>query len=120
MDIPLNEIGYYITTLVTCSIVHELGHALAAAREDVQLFGVGFLIFFVIPVAYAQINTEQLFALPPRNQLRIMCAGVWHNIILATVAAAIFVFSAWLWAPLYNLGHGVYVKAILPVSSISN
>lgn len=116
MDIPFNEIGYYAATLATCSIVHELGHALAAAREDVQLFGLGILIFFTIPIAYVHISNEQLIALPLKNQLRIACAGIWNNIILATIAAAILVFSTWLWAPLYNIGSGVYVKTILPVS----
>lgn len=116
MDIPFNEIGYYVTTLAICSIFHELGHALAAAREDVQLFGLGIVIVFTIPIAYVHISNEQLVALPLRNQLRIACAGIWHNIILATIAAAILVFSTWLWAPLYNIGSGVYVKTILPVS----
>lgn len=113
MDIPF---GYYVTTLVICSIFHELGHALAAAREDVQLFGVGICILFTIPIAYVHISNEQLVALPLRNQFRVTCAGIWHNIILATVAAAIFVFSTWLWAPFYSLGYGVYVKTILSVS----
>lgn len=116
VDVPFNEIGYYIVTLAICSIVHELGHALAAAREDVQLFGLGMLIIFIIPIAYVHLSNEQLVSLPLRNQLRVTCAGIWHNIILATVAAAILVFSTWLWSPLYNLGSGVYVKTILPVS----
>ncbi|XP_020279142.1 membrane-bound transcription factor site-2 protease [Pseudomyrmex gracilis] len=118
VDVPFNEIGYYIVTLAICSIVHELGHALAAAREDVQLFGLGMLIIFIIPIAYVHLSNEQLVSLPLRNQLRVTCAGIWHNIILATVAAAILVFSTWLWSPLYNLGSGVYVKTILPDSPL--
>ncbi|EZA49658.1 Membrane-bound transcription factor site-2 protease [Ooceraea biroi] len=116
VNVPFSEIGYYAITLAICTIVHELGHALAAAREDVQLFGIGLFIFFTIPIAYVDMNSEQTAALPLKNQLRIMCAGVWHNIILATVAAAVLVFSAWLWAPLYSLDSGVYVKTILPNS----
>ncbi|XP_036140201.1 membrane-bound transcription factor site-2 protease isoform X2 [Monomorium pharaonis] len=118
VDVPFHEIGYYIITLAICSIVHELGHALAAAREDVQLFGLGILIFFTIPIAYVHIGNDQLVSLPLRNQLRIACAGIWHNIILATVAAAILILSTWLWAPLYNIGSGVYVKTILPNSPV--
>ncbi|XP_032681000.1 membrane-bound transcription factor site-2 protease [Odontomachus brunneus] len=118
VDIPFNELGYYVATLAICSIVHELGHALAAAREDVQLFGLGILIFFTIPIAYVHISNEQLVALPLKNQFRVTCAGIWHNIVLATVAAAILVFSTWLWAPLYSLGYGVYVKTILPNSPV--
>ncbi|KAK2584852.1 hypothetical protein KPH14_006290 [Odynerus spinipes] len=116
VDMPLNEIGYYLITLAMCIIFHELGHALAAVREDVQLYGVGILLVFVIPIAYVNMNSEQFVSLPLRNQLRIMCAGVWHNIILAAIAATILVLSTWFWAPLYDLHSGVYVKSILPNS----
>ncbi|XP_035742487.1 membrane-bound transcription factor site-2 protease-like isoform X1 [Vespa mandarinia] len=118
IDMPFNEIGYYTVTLVICTIVHELGHALAAVREDVQLYGIGILLAFTIPIAYVNINNEQFISLPLRNQLRITCAGVWHNIILAALAAIILVLSTWFWAPLYNLYSGVYVKNILPNSPV--
>ncbi|XP_012261670.1 membrane-bound transcription factor site-2 protease [Athalia rosae] len=118
VNLPLNEIGYYAATLALCSIVHEFGHALAAAREDVQVFGMGLLVAFVIPVACAHLNSEQLGALPIYNQLRILCAGVWHNIVLATLAAATLILTTWLWAPLFTVGQGVTVKTILPNSPL--
>ena len=96
--------------------MHELGHALAAAREDVQLFGLGILIAFTIPIAYVHISSEQLSLLPLKNQLRVTCAGIWHNIVLATIAATILMLSTWFWAPFYTVGNGIYVKTILPVS----
>lgn len=118
MNLPLNEIGYYAATLALCSVVHEFGHALAAAREDVQVFGMGLLVAFVIPVACAHINSEHMAALPVYNQLRILCAGVWHNIVLATVAAGTLIITTWMWAPLFMIGQGVSVKTIAPVNSI--
>ncbi|KAI4500217.1 hypothetical protein M0802_004634 [Mischocyttarus mexicanus] len=118
VDIPFNELGYYTITLAICTIVHELGHALAAVREDVQLYGVGMLLAFTIPVAFVNINNEQFESLPLRNRLRITCAGIWHNIILAALAAAILVLSTWFWAPLYNINNGVYIKSILSNSPL--
>ncbi|KOC69888.1 Membrane-bound transcription factor site-2 protease [Habropoda laboriosa] len=118
IDVPCNEIGYYIITLVICTFMHELGHALAAAREDVQLFGLGILIVFIIPTAYVHISSEQLTLLPIKNQLRVICAGVWHNIVLATAAATIVMLSTWLWTPFYAVGNGIYVKTILPNSPV--
>lgn len=41
VNLPLEEIGYYITTLVLCLVVHEMGHALAAVLEDVPVTGFG-------------------------------------------------------------------------------
>lgn len=118
IDVPFSELGYYTITLAVCAIVHELGHALAAAREDVQLFGLGILIAFTIPIAYARISCDQLNQLPLKNQLRVTCAGIWHNIVLATLAATILMISPWLWAPFYTIGNGVYAKMILPNSPV--
>lgn len=41
VNLPLEEFGYYITTLVLCLVVHEMGHAVAAVLEDVPVTGFG-------------------------------------------------------------------------------
>ncbi|XP_043268937.1 membrane-bound transcription factor site-2 protease [Venturia canescens] len=112
VNVPFSDIGYYVVTLGLCSIVHEFGHALAASREDVQLFGVGILIAYILPVAYVSMSNEQLASLPVMNQLRVLCAGIWHNIVLSAFAALILSMSSWFWAPLYTYGLGVSVKTI--------
>ncbi|XP_015604755.1 membrane-bound transcription factor site-2 protease [Cephus cinctus] len=118
VNLPLNEIGYYAITFAVCSIVHELGHALAAAREDVQLFGLGLQVAFIIPFAFTYISSEQLATLPVRNQLRVLCAGIWHNIVLAIGAAITLILTTFLWSPLFTVGQGVSVKAISPNSPL--
>ncbi|KAF5270143.1 hypothetical protein FQR65_LT17889 [Abscondita terminalis] len=40
INLPLSELGFYSVTLIFCSIVHEIGHALAAVKEDVHLVNV--------------------------------------------------------------------------------
>jgi len=37
VNLPISDIGYYVATLITCSIVHELGHAVAAVRYAVYI-----------------------------------------------------------------------------------
>ena len=32
VNLPNNQIGYYLMTLLVCGILHEVGHALAAVR----------------------------------------------------------------------------------------
>lgn len=44
VTLPLEEIGYYIVTMIFATIVHELGHALAALDEDVPVTGFGFYV----------------------------------------------------------------------------
>ncbi|KAK0183441.1 hypothetical protein PV327_001483 [Microctonus hyperodae] len=111
VNVPFSDIKYHIITIGLSTIIHELGHALAASREDVQLYGVGFL-FYIVPAAYVSISLEQLKSLPLQNQLRILCAGVWHNIVLSIIAGLIFFSSSWLWLPLFHTNSGVYVKSI--------
>jgi S2P endopeptidase len=35
VNLPISDIGYYVATLIICTVVHELGHAIAAVRYDV-------------------------------------------------------------------------------------
>lgn len=42
VNLPLEEIGYYVATLLISTVVHELGHALCAVMEDIPVTGFGF------------------------------------------------------------------------------
>lgn len=42
VNLPLEEIGYYVATLLISTVVHELGHAIAAVLEDIPVTGFGF------------------------------------------------------------------------------
>lgn len=67
----------------------------------------------MIPAAYVQL--EQLELLPAIKQLRILCAGVWHNIVLAIVAAVAVSLLPWILYPFYDYGTGVQVQDISKV-----
>ena len=69
-------------SLLVCSIYHEVGHAMAAASENVRVLGFGVFVLFVIPAAYVELPTDQLRTKSSLQQLRVFSAGVWHNIIL--------------------------------------
>ncbi|XP_012276911.1 membrane-bound transcription factor site-2 protease [Orussus abietinus] len=112
VNMPFNDIGYYTLTLAVCIVVHELGHALAAAREDVQVYGMGIGLIYIVPMAYTDINKEQLAALPVCNKLRVICAGIWHNVFLALVVTIVLIVTTWMWTPFYTIGSGISVKAI--------
>ena len=118
VDIPMNEVGYYFTALLVSTTIHEMGHALSAVSEDVRLYGLGFILFFIVSVAYVQICNDKLLLSPMRSQLRIMCAGVWHNFILAMVAMVFLHFGSWLYTPFFSTETGVFVRSILPNSPL--
>ncbi|XP_066994177.2 membrane-bound transcription factor site-2 protease isoform X2 [Anabrus simplex] len=112
INIPISDLGYYVITLITCSVVHEVGHAIAAVREDVHISGFGLVLVFFLPVAYVHLNTDQLQSLPPKRQLRILCAGIWHNVVLTVFAAVLLALLPLLFYPAYDSGSGVAVQNI--------
>jgi hypothetical protein len=67
---------------------HELGHGIAAATERVKTEGVGVFVAFVVPGAFVRLEEGLLPQLPTRAQLKVYCAGAWHNLILAAFCVA--------------------------------
>ncbi|XP_054270800.1 membrane-bound transcription factor site-2 protease-like isoform X2 [Macrosteles quadrilineatus] len=110
LNIPISDLGYYLVTLLVCTVVHEMGHAIAAIREDGRVGGVGVVVFLCIPVAY--VSLENLELLTPLRQLRVLCAGVWHNAVLALAAMCTLLVTPWLLLPLYDWGNGVQIHSI--------
>lgn len=74
-------------------------------------------ILCMVPIAY--VRMEGLEGLSSKKQLRIFCAGIWHNIVLALVAFLIIFLLPWLSYPLYEHGNGIQVISIHKVSSPS-
>lgn len=112
VTLPTNELGFYVVTLLVCTVIHELGHALASYVEDVPLNGFGVRVLFILPMAYADLSTEALDRLKSWGKLRIFCAGVWHNLFLGLCSYLLFVGHARLVSPFYSMNSGVYVKSL--------
>ena len=47
-------------TLLICSVVHEMGHAITSVAEDVTVVGSGVFVFLFLPAAYVDISTIEL------------------------------------------------------------
>lgn len=112
VNLPLNEIGYYISSLALCTVIHELGHAFAAVLEDVPVNGFGFYIFLVFPMAYTDLSSDHLNTLKIWSRLRVLAAGIWHNLLLAFGAYVIFSSLSVFCMPLYSTNTGVIVTQI--------
>lgn len=118
-NLPSSEIGYYAITLLICSVIHEFGHALAAVKEDVNLIDIGVNIFLCLPVAYVNISSERLTSLTQSRILRIMCAGIWHNLVLVLFAGVVYFSLSFLLAPFYIMGNGVIVTDVMLQSPLA-
>ncbi|XP_022115131.2 membrane-bound transcription factor site-2 protease isoform X1 [Pieris rapae] len=109
VNIPASDFWIYFLAIASSSVFHEFGHAMAAAHEDVQVISVGLYIFTIIPIAFVQLNTEHLNSLPVMKRLKIYCAGVWHNLVLAFFAMTIFFTAPVLFSIAYETDIGVRV-----------
>ncbi|KAL3316436.1 Membrane-bound transcription factor site-2 protease [Cichlidogyrus casuarinus] len=119
VNLPLNHLWIYFVTLLVCAILHEAGHALAALRERVRLEGFGVFLYWVFPAAYVNLNSDDLYSMHPLSQLRIFCAGVWHNFVIVVLAAIVFNQLPFFMYPIFATGNGVGVAYLEKNSVLS-
>lgn len=82
ITLPISHFWYYLLALLMCGIFHEAGHALAAAKENLGIRSTGIFLYILYPGAFVEFNLNELKELEAIKQLRIICAGVWHNAVL--------------------------------------
>lgn len=86
-------------------------------REQVRVNGFGMFFVLIYPGAFVDLYTEHLTVISPLRQLRIFCAGVWHNAVLVLVGLLLLWSLPFLLVPFYVTGQGAVVFSVLKVSS---
>ncbi|KAJ1562471.1 Membrane-bound transcription factor site-2 protease [Nowakowskiella sp. JEL0078] len=86
VNLPVHALGYYFLAMLVSGIFHELGHAIAAVIENVPIQSCGIFLFVLYPGAFVDLYAPALALLPPHRKLRIVTAGVWHNVTLGLAA----------------------------------
>lgn len=81
-NIPWSHSILVFLALILASLIHEFGHALAAALEKISINGAGAFITFIFPGAFVNLNNIELSNCDLIPRMRILCAGVWHNLVL--------------------------------------
>ncbi|XP_039646467.1 membrane-bound transcription factor site-2 protease isoform X2 [Perca fluviatilis] len=117
VNLPTSQLAYFFIALLLSGVIHELGHAVAALREQVRVNGFGIFVFVVYPGAFVDLFTTHLNIISPTQQLRIFCAGVWHNFVLCVAALAfLFLLPIFLF-PMYSTGGGALVTEVVQGSA---
>lgn len=117
MNVPFSQTPYLFAALLVSAIVHEFGHALAAAAWRKRYQSVGMFLMFIYPGAFVNF-VEGFDELSPKKQLQIYCAGAWHNTVGALIAIAILTALPVLLSPLYLTGEGVVVHSVMEGSPL--
>ncbi|KAM4533817.1 membrane-bound transcription factor site-2 protease isoform 1-T1 [Odontesthes bonariensis] len=117
VNLPTGQLAYFFIALLLSGVIHELGHAVAALREQVRVNGFGIFVFVVYPGAFVDLFTTHLNLISPTQQLRIFCAGVWHNFVLCVSALAFLFLLPILLFPMYFTGAGALVNEVVQGSA---
>lgn len=99
-----------------CSSIYKF--LVVFCREQVRVNGFGLFLLIVYPGAYVDLSSEHLQIISPLRQLRVYCAGVWHNFIIVIIALLILLSLPWSLMPFYTMGNGVVITQVTQVSCI--
>ncbi|XP_035143819.1 membrane-bound transcription factor site-2 protease isoform X2 [Callithrix jacchus] len=75
INLPVNQLTYFFAAVLVSGVVHEIGHGIAAIREQVRFNGFGIFLFIIYPGAFVDLFTTHLQLISPVQQLRIFCAA---------------------------------------------
>lgn len=112
VNLPVNQIGYYIIGLLICSIVHEAGHGISAVLDDVTVVGFGLQLMFIIPIAFTEIDMDQLQSVKLMKKLKIYSAGIWNNILLAGLSYVFLLCLPYILSPIYETNQSVFITSM--------
>ncbi|XP_077150723.1 membrane-bound transcription factor site-2 protease [Ranitomeya variabilis] len=119
VNLPISQLTYFFSAILISGVIHEIGHGVAAVRETVRFNGFGMFIFVVYPGAFVDLFTTHLQLISPVQQLRIFCAGVWHNFILGLLGILILFPLPAILYPFYSTGVGALVTEVFEESPAS-
>ncbi|KAI6651595.1 Membrane-bound transcription factor site-2 protease-like [Oopsacas minuta] len=120
VNLPYHQLILYLVAILISAIFHEAGHGLAAVNENVKVNGVGVFCFIIYPAAFVDLCSEDLSTLTPRKRLRIYCAGICHNFILAVIAVIFLILAPYILSLFYSVSSGIYVMSVDTNSVLHN
>uniref|UniRef100_A0A8B9KZ98 Membrane-bound transcription factor site-2 protease n=1 Tax=Astyanax mexicanus TaxID=7994 RepID=A0A8B9KZ98_ASTMX len=119
VNLPVSQLAYFFIAILVSGLIHEFGHGVAALREQVRLNGFGMFMFVIYPGAFVDLFTTHLNLISPVQQLRIFCAGVWHNFMLCVAAVCFLLLLPFLLFPFYYTGAGALITEVVEDSPSS-
>lgn len=84
-------------------------------REQVRVNGFGLFLLIIYPGAFVDLSTEHLQIVSPLRQLRIYCAGVWHNFVIVIIALIVLLILPALLFPFYTTSTAIVITQVSQV-----
>ncbi|KAF8527612.1 hypothetical protein BU17DRAFT_39700 [Hysterangium stoloniferum] len=87
VTLPISHAFPIFLSMIACTTIHELGHALVAAIDGIPLLSWGYSLIFIVPTAFVELagssNSNKDHSASSR--LRIAAAGAFHNVLTLCV-----------------------------------
>ena len=109
----MSHLPLFMTVLIVAGVLHELGHAFAALNANTRVTGFGIFVFGIYPGAFTEIDTDELERASTAQKLRIYCAGIWHNLVLAGLGYLVYLCIPLICFPLFTSNAGLLVTGML-------
>jgi len=77
------QLVYFIIAVVIAAYVHELLHALTAVAHGLKVKSMGFIILFIIPLAFTEVDEEEISRASVKSKVAVLSAGPSSNYVLA-------------------------------------
>ena len=94
-----------------------LSLSLSFYREGVKINGFGMFMFIIYPGAFVDMHSESLFSVSSWKQLRIFCAGIWHNVLIVLTGVVMLLSLPSLLSPAYSIHEHLVVVSHTEVSN---
>lgn len=86
---------YGIISIAVLAIVHEFSHGIVAAMEGIRIKSTGFGFLAILPLAFVELDEEQMKEMLPLSRMRILASGAFANVSLYAILLmfVLFVFT---------------------------
>ena len=114
----MSHLPLFMTVLIVAGVLHELGHAFAALNANTRVTGFGIFVFGIYPGAFTEIDTDELERTSTAQKLRIYCAGIWHNLVLAGLGYLVYLCIPLICFPLFKSNAGLLVTGMFLIGRL--
>ncbi|KAI8815801.1 peptidase family M50-domain-containing protein [Fimicolochytrium jonesii] len=117
VNLPISSLPFYFGALLFAGVTHELGHGIAAIIYKTPVQSSGLFLAAIYPGAFVSLHEPSLSLLAPLQKLNIICAGVFHNVVLGIAAVVGLYTLAAVLSPAYmTVNEGVVVLNVMSES----
>lgn len=104
---------YGVISIGVLAVVHECAHGIIASMEGVRIKSTGFGFLAVIPLAFVELDEDQMKDMPPLVRMRISAAGAFANVSVYFIIAMILGFFVTPFLSDQMQFHGVEITTLV-------